>query len=160
MDQCCSVCPCNYPFFSVQLILVATQLLRASELPGVRCLALSVSPASTEDFLSTVDTAETTRHPDTLVTQTVKSQTNQLAQRLDLGVSGCWAQGHQLEHLRVGIPTGLKQGVYGCVPRVQWFAGLHFFVLKEPTGKHFSSAAAEPSPYHVLVLVFELLINL
>lgn len=37
-------------FFSVQLIPVAAQLLRAPEEPGVRCLALLVSPACTGFF--------------------------------------------------------------------------------------------------------------
>lgn len=62
-----SLCLCNYPFFSILFMLVATWLLRASDLPGVQCLVLSVSPACTEDFLSTADTADTTRHPNTLV---------------------------------------------------------------------------------------------
>lgn len=43
-----------------------------------------------------------TGHSDTLVTQAVKSQTNQPSQRLDPGVSGCWAQGHRPEHVTMG----------------------------------------------------------
>lgn len=62
-----SLCPCNYPFFPILFMLVATWLLRASDLPGVQYLVLSASPACTEDFLSAADTADATRHPNTLV---------------------------------------------------------------------------------------------
>lgn len=65
-------------------------------------------------------------------------QTNQFAQRIDLGVSWfstrmptreCYCgESHQFE-------TGLK-----WMPKVWWFAGLHFFILKEPAGKHCLSA--------------------
>lgn len=91
-----SVAQSAHPVFSVQLFLVVTQLLRAPELPGTSFLAPSVSPACTEELLSTVDTTETTRQPNMLVTQVVKSQTDSSVPRLELGVSGCSAQGHQL----------------------------------------------------------------
>lgn len=143
VDQHYSPCQSNYPFFSIQPVLMGTQLLRAPELPCIRCLFHSCTGRSMQQRAA----QPSTRHPNVLLTQAAKSQTNQASGRLDLAIRGCRVQGHQVQH-------GAVQRV---PPVLNWMFGAKSWVVCRAAH---GSAALEPAPHRRLALRFELLLDI